>query len=255
MSFIRCTTCARRCGADRTRASAKPGCRIGRLARIAELGPGRLVFAGCSLACLFCPFPAANRDGLGREIDSAQLARILLDQQDLGVGRLDLVHPAHVAEQLAEALELVPGLTLPLAWVSTAFDGPEALAALDGRIASFRPEIKFGCDRAARQLAGISGYGAASRVAVAAMLAQVGPMVPSDPTRGVLVRHRVLPDGLAGTQDALGWLPAGTLVQILADYAPAHRASQHPRLKRPASAQEVAEAKAIVRDLGLVEWP
>jgi putative pyruvate formate lyase activating enzyme len=255
MSFTRCTTCARRCGADRTRASAKPGCRVGRLARIAELGPGRLAFAGCSLACLFCPTPAANRDGQGGEVDAAGLAAILLDQQATGAAQLDLVHPAHVAEQLAEALALLPGLTLPLAWVSTAFDGPEALAVLAGRIASFRPEIKFGCDRVARQLAGISGYGAASRTAVAAMLAQVGPMAPTDPTTGVLVRHRVLPDGLAGTRDALGWLPAGTPVQILADYKPAHRASQHPRLKQPATPQEVAEAKVIVAELGLAPWP
>ncbi|OAN65486.1 hypothetical protein [Magnetospirillum moscoviense] len=254
MSFTRCTTCARRCGADRTRETTKPGCRVGRLVRIAELGPGRLVFAGCSLACLFCPTPVANRDGVGRAVDAAQLAAILADQQAAGIWRLDLVHPAHVAEQLAEALDLSPGLTTRLAWVSTAFDGPEALAALAGRIASFRPEIKFGCDRTARQLAGINGYVAASRAAVAAMLDQVGPMAPSDPDHGVLVRHRVLPDGLAATRDALGWLPAGVPVQLLDDYEPAHRAGQHAKLRRPANAHEVAEARAIVRDLGLTEW-
>jgi putative pyruvate formate lyase activating enzyme len=255
MSFTRCTTCARRCGADRTRLPPRTGCHIGRVARLAATGPERLEFAGCPLGCLFCPTPAANRQGQGSEAGPRALADALLAQQAAGAARVALVHPSHVAEQILEALVLAPDFRLPLVWVSAGFDGVPALALLDGRIAAYRPEMKFGDDVVARTVAGVAGYGAANRAAVAEMLRQVGPMRPETPDRGVLVRHRVLPDGLAGTARALAALPEGTPVQVLDDYRPHFRADRHPRLNRAPTAAEIAAARRIVRDLGLRLWP
>jgi putative pyruvate formate lyase activating enzyme len=251
MSLTRCTCCARRCGADRTRTPSKAACHIGRFARLADSGPGRLVFAGCSLGCLFCPSPAANRQGEGDELDTRALAAAMAARAG---HLLDLVHPSHVALQILDALDVLGPLAPPLAWVSSGFDGLETLRRLEGRIAVYRPEAKFGDSAIARMVAGVSAYAETNRAVITEMLRQVGPMQPGMPDRGVLVRHRVLPHDLASTARALAFLPPGTPVRILDDYRPAHRADRHPRLNRPPSAGEIAAARDMVRQCGLMLW-
>lgn len=235
-----CDLCPRRCGADRTRGISRTTCRVGRTALVHAAGEGRIVFAGCNMRCLHCPLPAAAWETQGTPAGAEALAAIMLDQQAAGWPRLTLVNPGHVAAQVLEALALATaaGFRLPVEWRSGGYDAVETLALFDGVVDAYRIEIKFGDDAAARSIAGVRGYVDASRAALAEMARQ--------PAR-VTVRHRVLPDGLAGSAAVLALAAQfpGVEVEILDGYRPCWRASRHPRLNRAVTEEDVETVRRI----------
>lgn len=250
-----CTICARRCGADRTAGTSKASCRIGRHAVVHAWGGGFVHFAGCNLRCLYCPTPEAAWDGQGDDASAERLADLMVAAQAGPV--LELVKPSHVAAQVIEALPLAlaRGLRARLAWVSGGYDSLDTLALLDGIVDLYVVDAKYGDSVVARQCSGVAHYVETNRAVVAEMHRQVGPARRDDGGRviaGLVVRHLVLPNGLAGTRAALAGLPPGTAVRLDAGYRPLFRANRAPRLNRPPTAEEVAEARAIVAELGLV---
>jgi putative pyruvate formate lyase activating enzyme len=251
-----CTLCARRCGADRHAGIAKASCRIGRLAKIHAWSEGDIHFAGCNLRCLHCPTPAAGWDAIGAEATPERLAAIMLDVQRRGGRILVLVKPSHVAAQILEALVLAVagGFRLPLAWRSGGYDSLDTLALLDGIVDLYLPDAKYGESAVARQCSGVSRYVETNRAIIAEMHRQVGPPQRDGDGlmfRGVQVRHQVLPNHLAGTEAALAGLPPGIAVSVTEDYRPTFRADRHAKLNRPASAEELAQARAAAARLGV----
>ena len=87
---------------------------------------------------------------------------------------------------------------------------------------------------------------------------QVGGLVLDETglaRRGLIVRHLILPDGLAGSEESLSWLvrevsPEVT-VSIMSQYFPAHRASRIVALSRKISPSEYSEVVELVNRLGL----
>lgn len=238
-----CTLCARRCGADRTRADTRAACGIGRYARITSWGrcqdgSGAIVFAGCNLRCLYCPQPEVGWEAAGAETTPGELAEILLSLQDCHT--VTLIRPSHVAAQILEALAMAVerGFGRPLAWDSNGYDSLETLALLDGIVALYRCDMRYGESAAARQCSGIAGYAETNRAVVAEMYRQVG--------RNLLIRHPVLPNGLAGTPAVMAALPPGSAILVTGDYAPHFRADRHPKLNRRVTEAEVAEAKGLI---------
>lgn len=244
-----CTLCARRCGADRTQGIKRATCQTGRWAKVARwgastaigdlAGAAEILFSGCNLRCLACSTSAASWDGEGDQVDGRALADILLELQRRGHGLVMLASPSHVPAQILEALCLAvaDGFRLKLAWQSGGYDSLETLALLDGVVDVYVPDFKHGDGAAARVCLGVADYPEVTSAAVAEMYRQVGP--------GVLVRHLVLPAGLAGSPAVAAALPAGVAVQVLDDYQPRHRANRHPKLNRRPSADEVAAARAL----------
>lgn len=256
-----CTLCARRCGADRHAGNKKASCGIGRLAKVHTWGrqtgeetclgeAGTIIFAGCNLRCLYCPTPEAGWDGAGVEVTAQYLAAIMLDVQDSGCRMVTLVHPSHVAAQILEALPLAiaGGFRLPLVWSSGGYDSLDTLALLDGVVDIYLPEAKYGDSAVARQCSGISNYAEINRAIIAEMHRQVGPLQRDEDgvaMRGLLVRHLVLPNDMAGTAAALAELPSGTPVSLMDRYRPNFRADRHPKLNRAPSGEELAAARAV----------
>lgn len=257
-----CTLCARRCGADRTQGIHRATCRIGRWAKLAPwgrvpaagvlAGAAEILFAGCNLRCLSCSTWAASWDGQGEEADARALADILLDLQRQGHRLVMLASPSHVPAQILEALcvAVEDGFRLPLAWQSGGYDSVDTLALLDGIVDLYVPDFKHGDGAAARVCLGVGDYPGVAAAAVAEMHRQVGPLrLGGDGLawRGLLVRHLVLPNDLAGSAAVAAALPAGVPVQVMADYRPLHRADRHPKLNRRPSADEVAAAEDLWR--------
>ena len=64
--------------------------------------------------------------------------------------------------------------------------------------------------------------------------------------RGLLVRHLVLPNRLAGTQEVVRFLAqeisTNTYLNIMAQYHPCHKAFDIPQLARAVNRQEFLEA-------------
>ncbi|MBI5482188.1 MAG: radical SAM protein [Deltaproteobacteria bacterium] len=249
-------------------------CRTDRRARLCSFGPhfgeedplvgrhgsGTVFFAGCNLNCTFCQnCDISQGRGVGREVTAEQLAAVFIAVQGDGCHNLNLVTPTHVLAQILEALALAcaRGFALPVLWNCGGYESPEALALLDGIVDIYMPDLKFSDAAPARDFCDAPDYPEVARAAIGAMHRQVGDLVIDDAglaRRGLLVRHLVMPGGLAGTAVAMRFL-AGlsprTYVNVMGQYRPEHRAGGHPVIGRRPTAAEMADAFAAARVAGL----
>jgi len=119
------------------------------------------------------------------------------------------------------------------------------------------PDFKYGDSQVAARFSEAPGYFEVARAALKEMHRQVGDLEVRDgiARRGLLIRHLVLPGGLAGTEKVLRFiaeeLSRETFVNIMAQYYPTYKAWQYPELARRITPEEYCEALAIARRLGL----
>lgn len=220
-------------------------------------GAADILFAGCNLRCLACSTAAASWDGQGVAHDGDGLAGLLLQQQEQDRRLVVLSSPSHVAAQVLDGVARAAGrgFALPLAWATGGYDSLDTLALCDGVVDLYVLDFKHGDAAAGRLCAGVADYPQVATAAAAEMARQVGPLRRDDGGRavgGLLVRHLVLPNDLGGGAAVFAALPAGTAVQVLDDYHPAHRANRAAKLNRRLSADEVAAAKRAAVAAGMV---
>jgi putative pyruvate formate lyase activating enzyme len=185
---------------------------------------------------------------------------MMLSLQAKGCHNINLVSPTHVVPYILEALELAVsrGLCLPLVYNSGGYDAVETLKLLDGIVDIYMPDMKYSDTKTAEQLSGIEEYPEVNRAAVKEMHCQVGDLQLDErgiAVRGLLVRHLVLPERLAGTQEVVRFLAQevsiNTYLNIMAQYHPCHKAFDIPRLARPINRQEFQEAIEMAHRQGL----
>ncbi|HEX6209886.1 MAG TPA: radical SAM protein, partial [Methylomirabilota bacterium] len=176
--------------------------------------------------------------------------------QERGCHNINLVTPSHVVAQFLEALPLAVagGLRLPLVYNTSGYDSAEALALLDGVIDIYLPDMKYGDSTVARRHSKVPDYLEVNRAAVREMYRQVGELTVDQhgiARRGLLIRHLVLPGGLAGTERVLQFisqeLSPGVSVNVMGQYQPYFKAPQHPPLDRPLTVKEFHEAVMTAR--------
>jgi putative pyruvate formate lyase activating enzyme len=266
-----CDLCARGCGVDRTASARGASCRTGDRARVhavfahmgeepcitGSAGSGTVFFSWCNLRCVYCQNPDIAWEGEGRDVDAEELAAMMLSVERMGCHNVNLVSPSHVVAQVLAAVAIAArrGLRLPIVYNSGGYDGPEALALLDGVVDVYMPDLKYADSAVAERLSHVRDYVAVNRAAVREMHRQVGDLVVDRDgvaRRGLLVRHLVLPNGLSGTEDVLrfvaGELSPDTYVNLMDQYRPCHRASEREELaRRPTSAELRAARDAAAR--------
>jgi len=270
----RCDLCANDCGVNRLRDLTGARCQTYERARVhaffphhgeeavlsGRRGSGTIFFSFCNLHCVFCQNWEISWRGDGNLVSDAALAEMMLELQRLGCHNVNLVSPSHVVAQILAALPLAAegGLRLPLVWNSGGFDSLAALRLLDGVVDVYMPDMKYGDSETARRYSRIAGYVEANRAAVKEMHRQVGDLVLDEQglaRRGLLVRHLVLPSGLAGTEEVLRFLAEEvsprTWVNLMDQYRPCFRATRISRLARRPTSAELAEALEAARRHGL----
>ncbi|MFO7996243.1 MAG: radical SAM protein [Dehalococcoidia bacterium] len=268
-----CCICPRSCGVNRLAGEAGK-CRTPREAMVSSYGPhfgeeaplvgrhgsGTIFFTNCNLRCLFCQNYSISQLGGGQKVSKGELASIMLSLQAKGCHNINLVSPTHLVPQILEALELAAesGLYLPLVYNSGGYDSLETLRILDGIVDIYMPDMKYDDDETARELSGIESYPAINKAAIKEMHRQVGDLKLDEQgiaQRGLLVRHLVLPHGLAGTKGIVDFLSKeisrNTYINIMAQYHPCHNAFQMPGLGRRISSTELREALRLAREAGL----
>jgi putative pyruvate formate lyase activating enzyme len=181
-------------------------------------------------------------------------------QNELGGHNINLVSPSHFVPQIVKALlEAVPmGLRIPLVYNTSSYDSVATLQALDGIIDVYLADLRYASNRWGKRFSQVSDYVEQARGAIKEMYRQVGTLVVDEKgmaQRGLIVRHLILPNGLAGSRESLAWLvsevsPAVT-VSIMAQYYPAHRAPRIPRLARKITLQEYEEVVGLLDELGI----
>ncbi|HEX77932.1 MAG TPA: radical SAM protein [Dehalococcoidia bacterium] len=268
-----CQVCPRHCAVDRL-AGEVGVCRTGARAVVSSYGPhfgeegplvgrggsGTIFFTHCNLRCVFCQNYTISQKGEGYEVSPEELAGMMLALQGKGCHNINLVSPSHVVPQILEALEIAVsrGLTLPIVYNSGGYDSLDTLELLDGIVDIYMPDMKYSDEATARHYSGIKDYPAVNRAAVKEMHRQVGDLKLDEngvATRGLLVRHLVLPEGLAGTPQVVRFLAQeispSTYLNVMAQYRPCHRAMEFPALSRPISRAEFLEAVRLARQAGL----
>lgn len=223
-------------------------------------GSGTIFFTYCNLHCVFCQNHSISQSGEGTPVNSETLARIMLSLQERGCHNINLVSPTHVVPYILDALDLAAsrGLNLPLVYNSGGYDSPETLQLLDGIVDIYMPDMKYSDNRTGKKLSGVKDYAKVNRTAVKEMHRQVGDLLIDEQgitRRGLLVRHLVLPNGLAGTEQTMSYLTqeisADTYVNIMAQYRPCYRADTMPKISRPVNVREFREAIKLARSCGI----
>jgi putative pyruvate formate lyase activating enzyme len=185
---------------------------------------------------------------------------MMLSLQRRGCQNINLVTPTHVVPQILEGLELAvaDGLSMPLVYNCGGYESVETLRLLDGIVDIYMPDMKYADNSIAHQYSGVDDYARTSRAAVKEMHRQVGDLQINDQgiaVRGLLVRHLVLPHGLAGTHEIVEFLAENvspnTYVNIMAQYHPCHRALDFPPLSRSITREEYQEAITLALQAGL----
>lgn len=273
----KCLLCGHGCGVDRL-GGEKGRCGLGAEVMVARhllhfgeepplsgsQGSGTIFFSGCPMSCVFCQNYQISRQGLGRPVEISELAEIMLDLQNRQAHNINLVSPTPWVPQIVEAIIQARGwgLTLPIVYNSGGFDSLNALRLLNGVVDVYLPDAKYP-DRAAAELySGAANYVGVNHEALKEMFRQVGPLVMDGAglaQRGLLVRHLVLPENLAGTDRVLSWLAGhfGTeiWISLMAQYLPCHRVVGEPmlfpELTRPLTEAEYETAIDAAWDLGL----
>ena len=268
-----CTLCPRRCGVNRL--SGELGfCRTGAGLKIASVtlhpweeppiagaaGSGTVFFSGCTLSCLFCQNFPISQMGVGREMTPGDLARRMVLLQRQGAANINCVTPTHQAAAFVSALDLAAarGLSIPVVWNTGGYEDPEILEILSGVVDIWLPDVKYDDEATARRLSGAPDYVARNREALRLMWRDAGALrVGGDgvATGGVLVRHMVLPGGLAGTRGCLAFLSRefgpGAAVSLMHQYFPAHRAHDMPPLDRKITWEEWEAALLALEEYGI----
>ena len=261
-----CTACPRNCKVNRLEDKFAV-CKTGRHAVVSShfphhgeedclrgwKGSGTIFFTGCNLRCVFCQNFDISWQVRGRPAPPRELAAMMLELQAQGCHNINLVTPEHVAPQIVQALPLAiaEGLRLPLVYNTSAYDSMESLALLDGLVDIYMPDFKYWDAEMARKYSRAPDYPEVARRAIKEMPRQVGNLIIEDnglARRGLLIRHLVMPEDVAGTRAVMPWiaeeLSPETYVNIMAQYHPAGKVSRsdHAEINRRVTPAEYERA-------------
>ncbi len=215
-------------------------------------GSGTIFFTHCTARCLFCQNYPISQLGVGQKISVARLSQIMLELQARGCHNINLVTPTHFVPQILAALPAAidGGLRLPLVYNTSGYDTVETIRLLSDVVDVYLPDAKYADDDVGERLSGFRHYVENNRSALCEMYRQVGEdlVLSADglALRGLIIRHLVLPAGLAGTNAVLTWirdaLSPRVHVSLMAQYFPAHHALNDPVLCRKITPEEYIEA-------------
>ena len=227
-------------------------------------GTGAIFFGNCNMRCVYCQNYQISQDPghqSSKEIDFYALAQQMIHlQNELGCHNISFISPSHFVPQLVRAvLEAVPlGLRVPIVYNTNAYDSIASLQALEGIVDIYLPDLRYASDTYAAKFSHTADYVTRAREAILEMYRQAGDLMLNDSglaQKGLIVRHLILPNGLAGSRDSFTWLfkevsPKVT-VSIMSQYYPAHLAPQIPQLQRKISLPEYLDVLKLVDELGL----
>ena len=268
-----CRLCPRECGT--VRRSGETGyCRTGFEPMISSAhahfgeeaplagtrGSGTIFFTNCNLGCIFCQNSDISHQGAGRTTSTEELASLMLALQEQGCHNVNLVTPTHQIHCIAQALltAIEGGLRIPIVYNTGGYDSADTIRLLDGIVDIYMPDLKFCDPETSENLADARDYPQVVKSAVIQMHAQVGDLVLDEDgvaRRGLLVRHLVLPHGLAGSREAFRFLSKEvsphTYLNIMAQYRPCWKAVGAARIGDSLQSSDYLHALSLARESGL----
>lgn len=273
-----CVICPRHCEANRLN-EVYGFCRSGRNPLVAGVvphfgeepvlvgthGAGNIFFGSCNLRCVYCQnWQISHPENIKRQNTSEmpldELANQMISLQNQGCHNINFVSPSHFAAQMVEAISLAcdQGLHIPLVYNTNAYDDLETLRLLQGIIDIYLPDLKYSDDLTAIKYSQARNYMAISREAVLEMFKQVGFLEMDEKgvaRRGLIVRHLILPNEIAGTEETFRFLAEGlskkVAISLMAQYYPTNKAKRIPLLSRKIRPSEYEEAMELLEKYDL----
>lgn len=266
-----CCVCPRKCGVDRLQ-NKKGFCRAGRLAIISsahphfgeekclvgENGSGTIFMTFCNLRCVYCQNYDISQLGEGDEISKEKLAQIMINLQKLGCHNINFVSPTHQVPQILEALPIAieNGLKIPLVYNSNGYDSAKTLKLLDGIFDIYMPDTKYSDNDLSLKYSSAPCYFKIMKLAIKEMFRQVGDLIIENEIaeKGLLVRHLVLPQDIAGSEKIMKFLSnlsKNTFVNIMDQYRPCFMAVKFPEINRGITQKEYQKAIKIAQNYRL----
>lgn len=269
-----CAFCPRECHVNRTAGSTKGICGVDARLKVSSAnlhfgeeppisgtrGSGTIFLSGCNLKCVYCQnYPISQfRHGDYATID--EVAFMMLDLERRGAHNINLVTPSHYVPQLMAAMLSAyrQGLTLPIVYNTSGYDKVETLRLLDGIVEIYMPDMRYWDPEMARRYSIARNYPEVNRAAIKEMHRQVGDLQIDEngvATRGLLVRHLVLPENIAGSEGIFRFLSEeispDTFVSLMSQYFPAYKAVSMEKLNRRILKKEYAAALEAFERAGL----
>jgi putative pyruvate formate lyase activating enzyme len=270
-----CRLCPRQCGVNRL-AGQRGFCRAPvkamvhshqphfgeELPLVGRGGSGTIFFSNCNLRCVFCQNWPIAHEGWGREVSDEALAEMMLDLQRMGCHNINLVTPTHVMPNILGAVRIAlqRGLHLPLCYNTSGYELTGMVALLDGIVDIYLPDIKFmdGLEAERYNLAAAADYPQMAKQSTIEMHRQVGELITDErgiALRGLMIRHLVMPNRVAGTRELVHWvaanLSANTYVNIMSQYRVEFKAFDYPQIARAITSVEFVEAVRWAKEAGL----
>ncbi|MEM4658257.1 MAG: radical SAM protein [Candidatus Methanosuratincola sp.] len=276
----RCEVCPRNCHVNRLEGKTAV-CRTGRYASVASafphfgeedclrgwMGSGTIFFSFCNLKCVFCQNFDISWEGGGKIRTPEELARIMISLQEEGCHNINFVTPEHVVPEIMEAIPIAieMGLRLPLVYNTSSYDSLHSLEIMDGIVDIYMPDFKFWDNDLSFFYMAARDYPEVARAAIKEMHRQVGPLKFDEnglALRGVLLRHLVMPNAVAGTREIFRFIAReisrDTYINIMDQYYPAGRVLRLPekydKIARRITRSEYEEALRTAREEGLYRF-
>jgi putative pyruvate formate lyase activating enzyme len=268
-----CTLCPRECKVNRI--AGKIGvCRTTAQVKVSSYGPhlgeepelvgyqgsGTIFFTNCNLWCLFCQNYTISHLKEGEIVSIPRVAGAMLYLQRIGCHNINLVTPTHVIPQIVQALAFAArnGLRVPLVYNCGGYESVETLKLLDGIVDIYMPDIKYSRDEQARRFSGVKDYWEKAQLAVREMYRQVGDLAVDDngvAVRGLLIRHLVLPNRIAGSEEVLRFIAkdisVNSYVNIMDQYHPCFKAFDLAELNWRITREEYKMVLRLATSYGL----
>ena len=226
-------------------------CRVGSLPMVSNSGPhfgeerplvgrrgsGTIFLTWCNLRCVFCQSYDISHFGAGEEVTVEELGEMMVSLWRRGCHNINFVTPSHQVAQILAALPyaIEMGVNLPLVYNCGGYEEVATLRLLERIFDIYMPDLKYGESEIARRYSGAPRYVETVKSALMEMHRQVGTLVLDEggiAVRGVLIRHLVLPVGLAGTRQVMRFiarkLSPDSYVNIMDQYNPCFKAVAPP---------------------------
>ncbi len=268
-----CTLCPRNCGVNRIKGE-KGFCGAGLQPEISSASPhfgeedplvgthgsGTIFLTHCNLKCVFCQNFSISHLGDGKEISYERLSQMMIELQKLGCHNINFVTPTHYVPQILKALPFAieKGLSVPLVYNTGGYDSLEALNLLDGVFDIYMPDFKYNNSQTALEYSQAEDYFSRAKTALKEMHRQVGDLLINEKgiaLRGLLIRHLVLPEDLAGTKEVMRFLAndisKNTYVNVMNQYHPCGRISHDSPLNRSITQEEYDQAVETAKKEGI----
>jgi len=223
-------------------------------------GSGTIFLTHCNLRCIFCQNYDISHQGRGDRITALDMARVMVKLQEMGCHNINFVTPTHYAPQITASLPkaVEMGLRLPIVYNCSGYESIEVIRLLEGIVDIYMPDVKYMDEKHSKRFSNAPDYPEVIKKVLKEMHRQVGDLTTNSKgiaERGLLIRHLVMPGGVASSEAVLKFIAeeisVHSYVNVMAQYHPQYRADEYPEISRRITHKEFLEAIQLAKGFHL----